>query len=181
MRAAALTLGWTICAAVACATGTLIAADGGSAGGTGTMPSATSEQPLTFEPRYSHLHASGKGEARVTWLLLTAEDPGTLAWGKKLPNADALLTWCTGQKAAFVLVELDAKGKAELVTHCSADGAQAVSMISVINGLPSVVVETQVNDGTQFKGRVTGGSGSCGDMVYCEKTMDYVFDARFPR
>ena len=177
MRTTALASGWSICAAALLATGSSIAADGPSAGGMGTMPSRTAE-PLQFHPRHSYVHATGKG---VTWLLLTAADPGALAWRTKLPDTDPLLEWCTEQEAAFVLVELNAKGGAELLTQCSADGARSVSMISEINGLASVVVDAQVNDGTTFKGRVTGGSGYCGDMVYCEQTMDYDFDTRFVR
>ena len=172
--------GLLCCAALFAAAQGASAADAGIAKGEGTMSleaiGEADAAPFRFAPKHSFVQRSGKGAQRQTWLLLTDHDPGALKWRAARPDVDTLRTWCGAGKAAFVLVELDAEGKPELLTQCPANGTLGIAMISVINGLASVVVEIENDDGKRLKGRVMTGNGYCND-AYCEKTGDYVFDA----
>jgi|GEM_PF-4126036 len=131
---------------------------------------------IQFEPRYGYAYASGTGSKRQVWLLMTNQDPAGIDWSTAKDRVEVLRQWCGSKKAPFVLTELDANGTPQLVTQCPGNGALAVEMISTINGLASVQIDFQINDGKRLRGRLQGGNGTCDEMKYCEQTKDYYFD-----
>jgi hypothetical protein len=129
-----------------------------------------------FHPKFSYAHSAGSGAKKQTWLLLTDQTP-TEQWKTAKDRTETLRQWCESKKAPFVLVELDSAAKPQLLSQCPGDGAIAIEMISTINGLDSVVLKFEVNDGKHMKGQLIGGEGNKGDMTYMEQTKDYTFDA----
>ncbi|MCI0442718.1 hypothetical protein L0152_05810 [bacterium] len=129
-----------------------------------------------FHPKFSHIHSTGSGAKKQTWLLLTDQTPSE-QWKAAKDRTETLRQWCEAKKAPFVLVELDSAAKPQLLSQCPGDGAIAVEMISTINGLDSVVLKYEVNDGKRLKGQLLGGDGNKGDMTYVEQKKDYTFDA----
>jgi hypothetical protein len=108
--------------------------------------------------------------------LLTDQVP-SIEWSTTKDKTETLRQWCQSKKAPFVLVELDSENTPQLLTQCPGDGAIAIEMISTMNGLASVVLKYEINDGKRLKGQLLGGIGSCGENTYCEPTKDYTFDA----
>lgn len=129
-----------------------------------------------FHPKFSYVYSAGSGAKKQTWLLLTDQAPSE-QWKTSKDRTETLRQWCEAKKAPFVLVELDGAAKPQLLSQCPGDGAIAVEMISTINGLDSVVLKYEVNDGKRLKGQLLGGNGTQGDMIYAEQTKDYTFDA----
>jgi hypothetical protein len=129
-----------------------------------------------FHPKFSYVHSTGSGAKKQTWLLLTDQTPSA-EWTTAKDRTETLRKWCEAKKAPFVLVELDSAAKPQLLSQCPGDGAIAVEMISTINGLDSVVLKYEANDGKRLKGQLLGGNGNNGDMTYVEQTKDYTFDA----
>jgi hypothetical protein len=129
-----------------------------------------------FHPKFSYVHSTGSGAKKQTWLLLTDQTPSE-QWKTAKDRTETLRQWCEAKKAPFVLVELDSAAKPQLLSQCPGDGAIAVEMISTINGLDSVVLKYEVNDGKRLKGQLLGGDGNKGDMTYVEQKKDYTFDA----
>ena len=141
-----------------------------SAGGKGKI------NDFEFHPKFSYFYSAGSGAKKQTWLLLTDQTP-SVQWTTAKDRTETLRQWCESKKAAFVLVELDNAAKPQLLSQCPGDGAIAMEMISTINGLDSVVLKFDVNDGKRMKGKLLGGNGNNGDMTYAEETKDYTFDA----
>lgn len=141
-----------------------------TAGGKGVI------NDFEFHPKFSYAHSTGSGTKKQTWLLLTDQAP-SVQWATAKDRTETLRQWCDSKKAPFVLVELDATDTPQLLSQCPGDGAIAVEMISTINGLASVVLKSEVNDGKRLKGKLLGGNGNKGDMTYVEQTKDYTFDA----
>ncbi|MEO8012412.1 MAG: hypothetical protein ABI650_12255, partial [Dokdonella sp.] len=164
-------------------TSAALAAERGTAKGEGVIvkrfPREDPEQ-FRFAPKYSFVHRMGKAEWQTRWIALNDNDPGTLEWRGSTPDVDALQGWCGGSSAAFLLIELDAENIAPLKTECPGDRVLSVAMISVINGLPTVAVDIDKDDGKQISGRVVVGSGYC-DGAYCEQQGEYLFDAVISR
>ncbi len=133
-------------------------------------------EPVVFEPRYRYAYSVTTGAKKQVWLLMTDEDPVSINWNAAKDRVEALRLWCGSKKAGFVLVELDTEGVPQLLTQCPANGGIAIEMISVINGLPSIQMYYEINDGKRLRGRLLGGTGTCGDKEYCEKTKEYYFD-----
>ncbi len=131
-----------------------------------------------FQPKYSYAQTTGTGTKKQVWLLLTDQVPSG-AWKTSNNKAEMLRQWCESKKAPFVLVELDSTNTPQLLTQCPGNGAIAMEMISISNGLPSVVLKFEVNDGKRLKGQLLGGNGYCGENTYCEPTKDYSFDTTF--
>ncbi len=170
----------TLCAVLCGASMPAIAAEGSSVKGDGVMVKITGmdvePERFRFAPKYSFVQRTGKADRQTTWLLLTDKDPGSLKWRGARPDVDALQRWCGESAAAFLLVELDSDGSPELKTECAGDRSLSVAMISVINGLATVAVSIESDDGARLKGSMVVGSGYC-DGEYCDKQGQYIFDA----
>ncbi len=132
-----------------------------------------------FEPRYGYAYTGETGTTKQMWLLMTDQDPAGIDWSTAKDRVEALRLWCESKKAPFVLVELDTGGVPQLLTQCPGNGGLAVEMISTINGLASVKIDYEINDGKRLRGHLQGGNGTCGEMTYCEQTKDYYFDVTF--
>lgn len=166
------------------------AQEAGTAGGRGTITRQTGwnkekHEPVvedfTFSPMYSYAYTEQGGAQKYTWIVLTDKEPPLKAWAGAKDRAEARRLWCEKEKAAFVAAKLDAEGKVDLYFLCPANGAVNTEMLSTWNGLESVVVLLDANDGKRVKGTLRGGEGACsddsGEMVYCTPQDDYTFDA----
>lgn len=154
----------------------------GTAGGNGRIVYDLSRDTMekgevAFSPRvaWATVDESGPAGKRIHVVLAESEAPLrelSLVWSR----AAARMKHCAEKKVPFVAVELNAEGGVELLHQCAA-GRFATEMVSTFNGLDSVVVALEVFSAKQVKGKLSGGDGSCGDGVYCDRTEDYSFDA----
>jgi hypothetical protein len=146
-----------------------------------TSGGSNAKKYFRFEPRYGYAYKGETAGNKRMWLLMTAVDPAGIDWNSAKDRVQALRLWCNSKKTPFVLVELDSAGVPQLVTQCPGDGTLDVEMISTINGLPSVQVSYEINDGKRLRGHLQGGIGTCDEMTYCEQTKDYYFDVTLSR
>lgn len=169
----------------------LAAQEAGTAGGRGTITRQTGwdkekHEPVvedfTFSPKYSYAYTEQGGAQKYTWIVLTDKEPPLKSWLPAKDRAEARRLWCEKEKGAFVAVKLDSEGTVDLYFLCPANGAVNTEMLSTWNGLQSVVVTLEKNDGKRLKGTLRGGEGSCPgeneeEAVYCTQQEDYTFDA----
>lgn len=183
-----------VAVAIYLAAAPLAAQEAGTAGGRGTITRQTGwdekkhepiTEEVTFSPKYSYAYTEQGGAQKYTWIVLTDKEPPLKTWVAAKDRAEARRLWCEKEKGAFVAAKLDAEGKVDLYFLCPANGAVNTEMLSTWNGLESVVVKLDTNDGKRLKGTLRGGEGSCSDEsgkeTYCTPQEDYTFDAPAPR
>jgi hypothetical protein len=126
-----------------------------------------------FEAKYGYAYARGTGSSRRVYLLLTAEPAADIVWRSN--NLEALGKWAEAKQTPFVIVAFDDQGLPDMIVETSGDGEYRSQARSVINGLPSLEVSFDINDGKRLSGRLTGGDGNC-DGRYCDQRQNYSFD-----
>jgi hypothetical protein len=126
-----------------------------------------------FEAKYGYAYARGTGSSRRVYLLLTAEPAADVVWRSN--NLEALGKWAEAKQTPFVIVVFDDQGLPDMMVETSGDGEYRSQARSVINGLPSLEVSFDINDGKRLSGRLTGGDGNC-DGRYCDQRQNFSFD-----
>ena len=134
-----------------------------------------------FAPHHAYAYQTGEGEKKRLHLVLTEQDPPRAAWDEAGDRADARAAWCRSTKQPYFALEIKPSGEVDIARKCDRAGMTRMEMVNVMNGLPSIALKLDANDGKRAKGSVETGEGACGTNdappKYCTATGSYTFDA----
>jgi hypothetical protein len=163
-------------AVLALSTAAAVRADSNVAAGKGQLA-----EGAEFAPHHAYAYSSGEGDKKRLFVVLTEVDPPRAAWDDAGDRTEARAAWCRSSKQAFVALEIKPSGEVDMVRKCDRAGMTRMEMVNVMNGLPSVAVKLETNDGKRAKGSIETGDGACGNNdeppKYCTATGSYTFDA----
>ena len=133
----------------------------------------------------AYAYATGEGDARRIVIVLTDIEPPRAAWDDAGDRGEARVAWCDAKQGSFRSFEIKASGEAQSTESCGSGGARDMGMVNEMNGLRSIVVKLEANDGKRVKGSVETGEGACGvsgqPPKYCTPTGSYTFDAELAK